>query len=177
MPDQRKQRTRGHVIADLSENFVTGQILRCGYTVERIRADYGIDLLMHTYDEDGYVENGQVNFQLKATDSPSWIEDAQQLSVRVSRKDLDHWLIEPYPVILVVYLPKSEEAFWRHIQASDLMEEHQRHQTKITIHIPKTQRLDHEAIQLWRRLKAKINTEFFQILQHTQGPQFPRRPR
>lgn len=70
MSGHRKQRTRAHVIADLSENFVTGQILRCGYSVERIRADYGIDLLMLTYDGDGYVGNGYVNFQLKATDSP-----------------------------------------------------------------------------------------------------------
>lgn len=165
------------MIADLSENFVTGQVLRCGYSVERLRTDYGIDLLMHTYDEDGYVENGHVSFQLKATDSPAWVEGAQQLSVRVSRKDLDHWLKEPYPVILVLYLPKSEEAFWRHIQASDPLEEHQRQQTKITIHIPKTQRLDHDTIQHWRMLKAESNARFFQILHQTPGPHFPRRPR
>jgi hypothetical protein len=65
----RKRRTREHVIADLSVNYVERFILRCGWTVERSRYDYGIDLYMQTYSANGEVESGWVRLQLKATDS------------------------------------------------------------------------------------------------------------
>lgn len=67
-PIPRKRRTREHIIADLSVNHVERQVLLCGYTVERHRHDYGLDLLMSTYDHNGEVENGEVRLQLKATD-------------------------------------------------------------------------------------------------------------
>src|SRR5437660_1542756 len=38
----RKRRTREHVIADLSINHVERCVLRCGWTAERTRYDYGI---------------------------------------------------------------------------------------------------------------------------------------
>src|SRR5262245_34338564 len=63
----RKRRTREHVIADRSVHHVEGFVLRCGWTVERTRHDYGIDLFRETYHVDGEVENGWVSFQLKAT--------------------------------------------------------------------------------------------------------------
>ncbi len=37
----RKRRTREHVIADLCAHHVEGFVLRCGWTVERTRHDYG----------------------------------------------------------------------------------------------------------------------------------------
>ena len=57
---QRKRRTREHVIADLSVNHVERVVLRCGWTVERTRHDYGLDLYLETYNIDGEVENGCV---------------------------------------------------------------------------------------------------------------------
>ena len=62
-------RTREHVLADLSVNYVERQILLCGFAVNRMHTDYGIDLLMLTYRAAGEVENGHVLFQVKATDS------------------------------------------------------------------------------------------------------------
>ena len=43
-------------------------ILAKGHTAERRSDDYGYDLFMDTYDEDGYMENGVIRIQLKATD-------------------------------------------------------------------------------------------------------------
>jgi hypothetical protein len=43
----RKRRTREHVIADLSINHVERFIRRCGWTAERTRHDYGLNLDMH----------------------------------------------------------------------------------------------------------------------------------
>ena len=62
-------RTRQHVLADLSINYLERQILLCGYAVNRLHTDYGIDMLMLTYSPVGEVENGHVLFQVKATDS------------------------------------------------------------------------------------------------------------
>jgi len=38
---ERKRRMREHVIADLSVHHVEGLVLKCGFTVQRIVADYG----------------------------------------------------------------------------------------------------------------------------------------
>jgi len=87
-PVQRKRRTREHIIADLSVHHVEGFVLRCGWTVERTRHDYGIDLIMRTYRARGEVQNGEVFFQLKATDSLSWSADKLAILVRLEWRDL-----------------------------------------------------------------------------------------
>ncbi len=60
----RKRRTRGHIIADLSANHVEKYVLLCGYSVERVVHDYGVDLLLYTYTEAGEVENETVKIQV-----------------------------------------------------------------------------------------------------------------
>jgi hypothetical protein len=67
----RKRRTREHVIADLSVNHVERFVLRCGWTTERTRHDYGLDLEMKTYNAAGETESEHVLLQLKATDRPA----------------------------------------------------------------------------------------------------------
>jgi hypothetical protein len=46
----KKKRPRQHIIADLSINHVERYVLLCGYSVERVEHDYGIDLVIFTYD-------------------------------------------------------------------------------------------------------------------------------
>ena len=64
----KKRRTREHVIADLGVNYVQRLILSKGHSSEVIMHDYGIDLLMFTYNDDGEIENGHVEIQIKSTD-------------------------------------------------------------------------------------------------------------
>jgi hypothetical protein len=45
---ERKRRTREHVLADLCANYVEKQGLLCGFAIERVRLDYGIDLMVQT---------------------------------------------------------------------------------------------------------------------------------
>ena len=54
----RKRRTKEHIIADLSVNHVEYFALKCGFSVERIQADYGYDLQIYCYDDNGEFENG-----------------------------------------------------------------------------------------------------------------------
>jgi hypothetical protein len=113
---RRKRRTREHVIADLSANYVERHALLCGYSVERRVHDYGIDLTILTYDEEGNVEPGEVLIQLKATDRMKWVARGQMVACRVERADLRAWLREPWPVILVVYEAATDRAFWLYVQ-------------------------------------------------------------
>ena len=53
MPGGRKRRTRGHIIADLGVHHLEGHVLRCGYTLERITHDYGLDVVIRTFDARG----------------------------------------------------------------------------------------------------------------------------
>lgn len=113
----RKRRTRSHIIADLSANYVERQALLCGYSVERIVHDYGVDLLLYTYTEEGEFENESVKIQLKATDSLPLLKDEQTIAFPVLRADLEYWLEEWLPVILIVYDALADRAYWLYVQA------------------------------------------------------------
>lgn len=114
---RRKRRTREHVIADLSVNHVERQVLLCGFAVERVWKDYGIDLFVYTFDRRGEVENDSLRFQLKATDRLKLSTDGTRVLCRVERRDLNHWLEESMPVILVLYDARADVAYWLYLQA------------------------------------------------------------
>src|SRR3954453_21112529 len=137
---KKKRRTREHVIADLSVNHVERHALLCGNSVERIDHDYGIDLLISTYDREGELENGEIRLQVKATDHPKRLSGGQSIAVRIDVKDFRHWLLEPMPVILVIYDTGADVAHWLYVQAYfeaqrklDLDKE----EGRLTIHIPR----------------------------------------
>jgi len=113
---RRKQRTREHVIADLSYNHVERLILLCGFVSERPVHDYGFDMLMLTYDGDGRFENGGVWIQLKATDHFQPHADGRTAPFVVEAADLSLWLFDPFPVILIRYDAVAERAYWLDIQ-------------------------------------------------------------
>jgi hypothetical protein len=115
-PTGLKRRTREHVIADLSANHVERHALQCGYSVEAVRHDYGIDLFVFTYDRDGAIEPGLLLLQLKATDKLRRVAKRTSIAVRLERRDLVGWLRQLQPVILVVYDARREVAYWLHVQ-------------------------------------------------------------
>lgn len=108
----RKRRTRKHVIADLSANHIERLALLNGFAVESIVKDYGYDLNIYTFTAAGELENGSIYVQLKATDKPRYINHNTDLSFSVSRKDLENWYNEPFPVIFILYDAKNEVAYW-----------------------------------------------------------------
>ena len=116
-PLARKTRTREHIIADYSAIHFERCALDCGYSIERIMHDYGIDLVVYTYGNNGEIENGEFKVQLKATDSPNYLKLSDDLSFEASRSDLETWLDELMPVILVVYDARQDTAYWVHVQA------------------------------------------------------------
>jgi hypothetical protein len=144
-----KLRTRAHVLADLSINYVERQVLLCGCSVQRMYTDYGYDLVMSTFKANGEIEAGIVFFQVKATDNLPLLVEGKTVSWVVSRRDLRLWVNEAFPVILVVYDGRRDRAFWLHVQAyfadhpaADLFLAGE----SINVHLPVANRLNRRSV-------------------------------
>lgn len=145
----RKRRTREHIIEDLSENHLERMVLNAGHLLRRPSRDYGVDVTMFHFSENGELENGEVRFQLKATDELKLVSDGKYATVRVKTGDIQYWSMEFYPFILVLYAAQERRAFWIGIdeildQSLDLDQ-----QTE-TIRIPVSNKLSERAIELLR---------------------------
>ncbi len=156
-----KIRTRAHVLADLGVNHVERQVLLCGFSVERVRHDYGYDLTMSTYNEGGEFEPGGVYIQVKATDRLPLLSGGKAIPWLFNKRDLKLWLEESYPVILVVYDGQNDGAYWIHVQTHFLS----RRRTPdlfaggetISVHISTGSRLTQTAIRGIARTKNEIH--------------------
>jgi hypothetical protein len=113
----RKRRTREHVIADLSVNHVERHALLCGFVIEQLAHDYGIDLELITFNKRGEIDEGEILLQLKASDRLKLRPQQGAFRFRVERRDLARWLAEPMPVILIVYDARKEKAYWLYVQS------------------------------------------------------------
>lgn len=117
MVGKRKQRPRSHIIAALSVNFVEKIALLNDFAVDVIKNDYGYDLNIYTYNSSGEIENGFLLFQLKASDSVRYINNNQDVSFTLDKRDLDLWLNDFLPVVLVIYDAVKDVAYYLYVQA------------------------------------------------------------
>ena len=163
----RKRRTRNHIIADLSANYVERHVLLCGYTVERVIHDYGIDMLLYTYTPEGEVENETIGIQLKATDHLLLSRDRQTIAYSVDRSDLEYWLGERYPVILIIYDAQDDVAYWvyvqdyaRNVQAVPL----ELVGATMTVHLHRSQIVNSDAVRQFAIYKAQVSLQLQKLL-------------
>lgn len=158
--ERGKRRTRQHVIEAISIHHVEGFILQQGYTVQRIGSDYGYDLHMATFDDEGYAEPGAVYFQVKASEALLAVGTDYVFDVDV--RDYNLWIREEMPVILVLYDATRQEACWLPVQRYFEETQAQRPQKgakTIRVRIPKTQVLDQAAVGTFRSLKPESQSE------------------
>lgn len=160
----RKRRTRQHIIADLSVHHVEGFILEEGHTVQRLSSDYGYDLMMHTFDENGYFEAGSVYFQLKASDALQTLGSNVVFDIDI--RDYNLWMDEEKPVILILYDASRKRAYWIGIQRYFRGRSHhpKRGARTVRIRVPKQQILDRKAIAEIRELKPETRRARLGIL-------------
>jgi hypothetical protein len=154
----RKKRTREHLLADLSANHVERIALNSGFAVEKLRQDYGLDLAVFTFTEQGFLESGVIWIQLKASDHVEWTRDKTAIVFRIDRRDVLAWIAERYPVILVAYDAKRDRAFWLAIQeyfGDNQAFEKMRGKT-ISVPVPRKNQLDDSAMRLFARMKAEV---------------------
>jgi hypothetical protein len=116
-PDpSQKRRTREHVIADMSRVHVETAVIHAGFTAEIPTNDYGYDLVVTTYDENGYYEPDRVFFQLKATDSIERFASGPDYVYQIDRRDHAAWTRERLPVYFVLYDARRHRGYWQHVQ-------------------------------------------------------------
>lgn len=167
-PAEYKLRTREHVIADLSVNYVERLILRQGHAVQGIEKDYGYDLQMFTF-ENGAFENGYVYMQLKATDELKVLQGGASISFTLDRADINLWRREIMPVFLVVWDASQEVGYWLYMQtylkrarANTLSPG----QATLTVRLPATNILDEASIEQFRQYKNGIQRELEKVVDH-----------
>ena len=95
----------------------SAQVLRCGFSANRVQHDYGYDLTMATYNNFIEFEPGAVLHPGQGDRTLRLFADGRAVPWEVTGDDLRLWLAETYPVILVVYDGQRDRAFWIHIQA------------------------------------------------------------
>jgi hypothetical protein len=150
---RRKRRTREHVIEDLSENHLERKVLLKGHLLRRPERDYGVDVTMFHFGDDGTIENGEVRFQLKATESLKVIKNGTVISFPIKTGDLHYWALEIYPFVLVVFDAESEKAYWLHIQ--EYVDRHpdqvDPEKETVNVHIPLASKLTVKSIETFRK--------------------------
>jgi Domain of unknown function (DUF4365) len=152
----RKRRTRAHVIADQSVNHTERFIIDEGHTTQRLEKDYGYDLILFTFNEQGYAEPGLVWLQLKAAESLQAVGSDYVFDLDI--RDYNLWILEEFPVILILFDASRRRAFWLDIQ-SYIRENGNRRPKKgaktVRVRIPRRQIVNRRGIARMRDLKRE----------------------
>ena len=156
----RKQRTRQHIIADLSLNYVERIILDEGHSVERPTSDYGYDLAMRTHDPDGFVETGLILFQLKSSDNLEVSGGMYAFDMDI--RDYNLWRAEVMPVVLILFDAITRKAYWLPIQ--QYFRENpscrpRKGAKTIRVHVSDRQSVNRRSIRKMRLDKEERNTQ------------------
>lgn len=151
----KKQRTRQHVIEDLGFNNVEKQVLLGGCIIQRYFSDYGYDGEIQTFDENGFYETGYALFQLKSTDKSKFVEQQNAFAFDLSKRDLELWLYEKVPVLIILYDATTDTSYFIELQEYFKKNkiELQNIGKFVRIYIPFTNVFNTEAVQFVRQLK------------------------
>ncbi len=152
----RKQRTRQHVIADLSINHVERIILEAGHTAQRLNPDYGYDLVLFTYDELGFVEPGSVYMQVKASETLETVGVDYVFDLDI--RDYNLWRREEAPVILILFAASHRRAYWLWVQnyfRKDAFRLPKKGAKSVRVRVPQRQPVTGKAVAIWRNLKQQ----------------------
>ena len=114
----KKLRTRQHIIEDLGLNHIERQILLVGNVLRRFKDyDYGYDGMIETFNERGETDNQIFLFQLKSTDNIQLSNEKGGYIVDLSKRDLELWLTNLVPVLLILYDAQKDVAYFTELQS------------------------------------------------------------
>jgi hypothetical protein len=155
------------VIADQSVNYVERFIIDEGHTAQRLQHDYGYDLELTTFDEQGYVEPGAVYLQLKAAETLhlSGTEYVFDLDIR----DYHLWMHEAQPVFLVLFDASRRRGYWLLVQRY-FREKPSRQPAKgaktVRVRVPARQALSRRAVAGMRAFKQDLLGRVGGVIHH-----------
>jgi hypothetical protein len=154
-----KRRTRQHVIADQSVNYVERFVIDEGHTPQKQVYDYGYDLSVITYDKHGYVEPGFFYVQLKAAENLDEKEGGFVFDLDL--RDFNLWMLELMPVFLVLFDASKRRAYWLHIQRyfrQDPDRLPRKSAKTVRVRVPRRQPVNHRTIAVMREIKQDLLT-------------------
>jgi hypothetical protein len=163
----RKKRTRQHVIAAQSVNHVERFIIDEGYTADRTASDYGYDLTMYSYDEEGYTEEGSVYIQLKA--SEKLLSSGDDFIFDIDVRDYALWIGEPMPVILILFDGSRRRAYWVYVQRYFVENSSRKPRTAaktVRVRVPQRQVITRAAIRKLRSYKQSVLRQLEGAIDH-----------
>jgi hypothetical protein len=163
----RKRRTREHTIAAQSQNYVERFIVRSGFTCQVVSQDYGYDLLMFTYDSDGYVETGVVFIQLKA--KAKAVVTPRGIAMRMDIRDYQYWVDEPLPVFLIVYDVSGDRGYWLYVQEyfqTDPARRPRPGAKTVRVYVPQQNEVGFSFVQYARSRKANVLRQMRERMDH-----------
>lgn len=166
----RKQRTRAHVIADLSVHHFERFVLEEGHTAQRLGSDYGYDLIVWTFDEEGYAEPGAIYVQFKAMEALT--ESGQDYVYDLDIRDYNLWVREEVPVILVLFDATRRRAYWlpgqRYFRQVGARQPRKGAKT-VRVRVPRRQAVTRRAIAAMRALKGDFSPRETERQHETRG--------
>ncbi|HWG48017.1 MAG TPA: DUF4365 domain-containing protein [Gemmataceae bacterium] len=142
------------MIADQSVHHVEGYILAEGHATQRLERDYGYDLLLFTYDEQGYIEPGFLLLQLKATETLPAVDSHYVFDLDI--RDYNLWMLERMPVILILFDATRGRAYWLPIQRyfrEDVARQPRKGTRTVRVRVPRRQVVNRRAIVKMREIK------------------------
>jgi len=142
-------------------------MLLAGHTVERISHDYGIDLILFTYNTKGEPEPGQVLIQVKATEQTRRVNNGREIVFRVERADVLTWVSQADPVLLIVYDARADQAWWLHVQgyaAANRRWNRQQLAETISVRLPLGQVVNPEAARVFAGIRAGATASTFRLV-------------
>jgi hypothetical protein len=157
------------VIAAQSVNFVERFIIDEGHTAQRVEADYGYDLYVTTFDEEGYAEPGLIYFQLKATDDPELTGSGTDYVLDVAVEDYHAWIDETMPVILVLFDARKRRAWWLYFQRycfEDPTRAPRKGAKTFRVFIPNVQKFSRRAVAAMRTWKRRVLEQSWGRIDH-----------
>jgi len=155
---QRPRRTREHIIASQSHNHIEKYFIDKGHTVDRPE-DYGYDLVVNTFDADGYAESGDVRIQLRASDALRYNESRRSISFTITAKHYALWKSEVMPVFLILYDAQEKNAYWLYVQeyfAADSSRRPSDSGGSLTVRVPVSNLFTEDTVDLIKEYKARI---------------------
>jgi hypothetical protein len=155
----KKQRTRQHVIADQSVNYVERFIIDEGHTAQRLERDYGYDLLLFTYDDQGYAEPGVAFLQLKASETLT--QSGSHYVYDLDIRDYNLWMVENIPVFLILFDARRRRAYWLHIQPyfrNDVSRQPRKGARTVRVDVSGRQTISRRGVATMRELKRRADT-------------------
>jgi hypothetical protein len=141
-------------IADQSIHHVEGFVIDAGHTVQRLDSDYGYDLLLFTYDEQGYLEPGLVYLQLKAAESLRAVGTSYVFDLDI--RDYNLWMLDNMPVMLILFDARRRRAFWiaiQHYFREDDARQPKKGAKTVRVRVPVRQLINRRAVAKMRELK------------------------